>query len=93
MSEPPTTARHVVVRGLVQGVFFRDSCRREAMAHDVTGWVSNEPDGSVHAHFEGDAGAVAHLVQWAHEGPRHAIVERVEVTDAEPTGASGFRVR
>ena len=53
MNDRPTTARRVVVRGLVQGVFFRDTCRREAMGHDVVGWVSNEPDGTVHAHFEG----------------------------------------
>ena len=93
MNDRPTTARRVVVRGLVQGVFFRDTCRREAMAHDVVGWVSNEPDGTVHAHFEGPEPAVAHLVRWAHQGPRNAIVERVEVTETEPTGASGFHVR
>ena len=93
MNDAPITARRVVVRGLVQGVFFRDSCRREALEHDVAGWVSNAADGTVHAHFEGAEHAVAHLVQWAREGPRNAIVEQVEVTVTEPMGASGFHVR
>lgn len=85
-------ARRVVVRGLVQGVFFRDSCRREAERAGVTGWVRNEPDGSVAAVFEGPAPAVEHLVHWCHDGPPRARVERVEVTEAAPTGATTFAV-
>ncbi len=93
MSEPDRTAREVDVRGLVQGVFFRDSCRRVALELGVAGWVSNEPDGSVHAHLEGPRAAVEQLVTWMHEGPRHAVVESVRVADAEPTGSGRFDVR
>lgn len=85
-------ARRVVVHGRVQGVFFRDSCRREAGRAGVSGWVRNEPDGSVGALFEGPPFAVEQLVAWCHEGPPHARVERVEVTDARPDGATGFDV-
>lgn len=93
MTDLPPIARDVVVRGRVQGVFFRDSCRRAAHDADVAGWVSNEPDGSLRAHLEGAAAAVDEVVQWMYQGPPHAEVEAIEVTDSQPTGATGFEVR
>lgn len=93
MSEPDLIAREVVVRGLVQGVFFRDSCRRLAMDVGANGWVSNEPDGSVRAHLEGPASAVGKVVSWMHQGPPNAVVEDVRVTEREPAGTRGFQVR
>ncbi len=86
-------ARDVVVSGRVQGVFFRDCTRREAARLGVTGWVRNRADGTVQAHVEGRAEAVERLVSWCREGPRHAVVERVEVGDAEPQGCTRFDVR
>jgi acylphosphatase len=91
MSE--TIARDVVVSGQVQGVFFRDRTRREAMRLGVSGWVRNCPDGTVQAHFEGPPDAVAELVRWCREGPRHAAVHEVEVSEAEPQGAGHFEIR
>jgi acylphosphatase len=85
--------RRVIVRGLVQGVFFRDSTRRLAQRYDVTGWVSNRADGAVEAVFEGAADAVERLVEFSREGPRGAQVESVEVTEEQPEGLSGFAVR
>lgn len=93
MSSSDRIARDVTVRGLVQGVFFRDSCRQVAGEQGVSGWVSNEPDGSVRAHLEGPAHAVEQVVRWMHQGPRHASVDSVEVRDTDPTGAPGFSVR
>jgi acylphosphatase len=84
--------RRVVVHGLVQGVFFRESCRREARSRQVTGWVRNNSDGTVEAVFEGDQDAVTTLVDWAHAGPAGAEVSRVEVAEEQPEGLSGFRV-
>jgi acylphosphatase len=46
--------RRVVVTGRVQGVWFRESCRREADSLGVAGWVRNRPDGAVEAAFEGE---------------------------------------
>lgn len=86
-------ARHVVVHGRVQGVFFRDSCRSEALSHGVAGWVTNEYDGSVAAHFEGAPDAVDAMVRWAHQGPQYAKVDSVLVTDTEVQGLSDFEVR
>ena len=85
--------RHVVVRGRVQGVFFRDSVRRMARQRSVAGWVANRWNGTVEAVFEGEPDAVERLVQYMHEGPRGAEVERVEVVDEEPEGLVGFDVR
>ncbi len=85
--------RRVVARGRVQGVFFRDSCRREARAHRVAGWVTNREDGAVEAVFEGDPYGVQALVEWARYGPPQAWVIRLEVIEEEPRGERGFTVR
>ncbi|MEK6278126.1 MAG: acylphosphatase [Actinomycetota bacterium] len=85
--------RRVVVHGRVQGVFFRDTMRRMAESRGVAGWVTNRPDGAVEAAFEGEADAVEAMVRFAHEGPRGATVERVEVSEEEPEGLSGFAIR
>jgi acylphosphatase len=82
-----------VVHGHVQGVFFRDATMRRAVERGVAGWVRNNPDGTVEAVFEGDPDAVEAMVRFAHEGPRGAIVERVEVIEEEPEGLTRFGVR
>jgi acylphosphatase len=87
------TRRRVVVRGQVQGVFFRDSTRRRAQQHGVAGWVANRRDGAVEAVFEGEDEAVERLVSFVREGPRGARVDSVEVIEEEPEGLTGFSVR
>jgi acylphosphatase len=95
VSTDDRTARsRVVVRGRVQGVWFRHSCADEARALGLVGWVRNRPDGSVEAEIEGDAAAVAVLVEWMAEGPPLAVVERVAHQELTATGAeSTFSVR
>lgn len=85
--------RRIVAHGLVQGVFFRDSCRRIAEQHGVSGWVRNRYDGAVEAVFEGADDSVDRLVSWARHGPSRAIVERLDVSSEEPEGLASFRVR
>ena len=82
-----------MVHGHVQGVFFRDTTRRRAAERGIAGWVRNNPDGTVEAAFEGEPEAVESLVRFARDGPRGALVERVDVIDEEPEGLSGFGVR
>ena len=84
--------RRAIVHGRVQGVFFRDTARRMAQSRGVSGWVRNNPDGTVEAAFEGEPEAVEAMVQFAREGPRGAVVEDVEIVDEEPEGVRGFRV-
>lgn len=83
----------VLISGRVQGVFFRDTCRRLAVEHGVVGWVRNLPDGRVEAVFEGLADDVRRLVDWAHRGPRLAVVEEVTVEPEPPEGLAAFLVR
>jgi acylphosphatase len=84
--------RLVVIHGRVQGVFFRDSLRRLAQQHGVAGWVRNTWDGTVEAAFEGEREAVERLLAFCRDGPPGAHVERVDVDEATPESASGFRV-
>jgi acylphosphatase len=83
----------VLISGCVQGVFFRDSCRRLAEQHGVAGWVRNLPDGRVEAVFEGPADDVRRLVDWAHTGPRLATVDAVAVRSELPEGLAAFHIK
>jgi acylphosphatase len=81
------------VHGGVQGVFFRDSTRQRARQRGVSGWVRNNPDGTVEAVFEGEPEAVERLVAYCREGPRGADVASVDVSEEEPEGLTSFDVR
>jgi len=69
----------LVIHGRVQGVFFRDSMRREAQNLAVAGWVRNRSDGAVEAAVHGEPAAVDALVRWARRGPQRAQVKRIEI--------------
>jgi acylphosphatase len=84
--------RRVIVRGRVQGVFFRDTLRRQAESRAVAGWAANRDDGAVEAVFEGEPAAVEALVDLSRHGPSRARVEDVEVTEEPVEGLTGFRV-
>lgn len=81
-------SRQLRIRGLVQGVGFRDALRREALARGCTGWVRNRRDGSVEALVEGESAAVEALIAWAGQGPPAA---RVSGVVAEPASAAPDR--
>jgi acylphosphatase len=83
----------VLISGRVQGVFFRDTCRRMALVHGVNGWVRNLPDGRVEAVFEGPPEDVDRLVAWARHGPRLAAVTGVAVQPELPEGLAAFLIR
>jgi acylphosphatase len=73
------TCVRLVVHGRVQGVGFRFAACDAAAECPVTGWVRNLPDGSVEIVAQGTADAVARMTAWAHRGPRHATVDRVDL--------------
>ena len=85
-------ARHVIVHGHVQGVFFRDTCARRARAAGVAGWVRNRADGRVEAWFEGHPQAVENMLTWCREGPSQAEVTDVTVSEVEPASLDAFRI-
>jgi acylphosphatase len=82
----------VVVRGSVQGVFFRVEARERARSLGLAGWVRNARDGSVEAAFEGEDELVESMVDWCRHGPSGARVDDVEVAWVEPEGGEGFSI-
>jgi len=80
---------HVVVRGRVQGVWFRGAMQDEARRLGVSGWVRNRPDGSVEAELEGPREAVDGVIAWAHHGPSGARVADIRVDWIPPRGEQG----
>lgn len=83
----------MVVRGRVQGVFFRASAQREARQLGLSGWVKNRPDGSVEIVAEGEEDQVKDLLAWSQHGPTTARVDKVETKWRSYTGEfSDFRI-
>ena len=88
-----TVTRQLRIHGLVQGVYYRQSMIDAARRLGLQGWVRNRADGSVEALAQGGAPAVQGLVDWARRGPPQALVERVDVADAEPQTLPPFEQR
>ena len=72
---------HLIIEGRVQGVWFRESTRRQAVSLGVSGWVKNRPEGTVEALLEGSEDAVLRLVAWCGKGPSAAKVTRIHETE------------
>jgi acylphosphatase len=70
---------HVVIYGLVQGVYFRAHTQETAKRHNVFGWVKNNPNGTVEAVLEGRRDDVERVVEWCRIGPQSARVDNVDV--------------
>jgi acylphosphatase len=81
----------LVIHGRVQGVYFRDSMRREAQNLGVVGWVRNRSDGTVEAAVQGEPADVDAIVRWSRRGPERAQVERVEIEPHEGS-YTGFEI-
>lgn len=85
---------HVRIEGKVQGVFFREAARKTAEGLHLSGWIANEPDGTVEAEVEGPPQAVEEWVRWCHRGPPAARVDHVVEADRHPEfKGGGFEVR
>ncbi len=85
--------RRVIVRGEVQGVWFRESTRQAAEKAGVTGWVRNLPDDTVEAALEGAPEAVEAVLAFCRVGPPAATVTSIDIRAEEPEDASAFVVR
>ncbi|GAX59441.1 acylphosphatase [Candidatus Scalindua japonica] len=80
------TRLHIVIEGIVQGVFFRASTKGESEKLGLTGWVKNCPDGRVEAVFEGDIDKIDRIIEWCKNGPPGAVVRNVETVWEQATG-------
>jgi acylphosphatase len=85
-----TTIRHVIFRGRVQGVGFRDFIERAAARQGVEGWVRNRRDGTVEALIAGTLEQIEQVIALGRRGPRAANVEAVDVREG---GASELALR
>ena len=81
------------IKGVVQGVFFRQSTVEKARELDIAGWVRNCEDGSVEVEAEGDESLLKVFVQWCHRGPRNAKIVDVEVSEVPLKEHSGFQIK
>lgn len=87
-------ARHLLITGLVQGVFFRAEAKKKADALKLTGWVrNNDADGSLEMHIEGQPAALQQFEQWCARGPDAARVEECEARDAPEDYGKSFVVQ
>jgi acylphosphatase len=85
--------RHLVISGRVQGVGYRAWFSRQAQALGLNGWVRNNEGGTVEAEICGDAASVMELVGRSNEGPPHASVAGIDVTEKPASGLAGFEIR
>lgn len=83
----------IIVRGRVQGVFFRLAAKERALALGLTGVARNEPDGSVSVEVEGEGRVLDEFVAWCRRGPAESTVRSLEVRDGEFRGLPDFVIR
>lgn len=85
---------NIKVTGTVQGVFYRASTKNKAVELGITGWVRNEPDGSVYIEAEGDPDQLNALMSWCRSGPARAKVDDVKTEKLDNVrGYDSFRIR
>jgi len=85
---------HVLVSGIVQGVFFRANTAEKAKELSLLGWVKNLPDGRVEAVFEGEKEKIEEIIDWLKSHPGMSKVEKVEVDWQEAKGDfENFEIR
>ncbi len=86
-------AKHIIVKGKVQGVFFRKYTRQRAVELNIYGWVKNTENGDVEIFAQGNKDEIEQLINWCRQGSPKANVENVAANDAEPDiGLAGFYI-
>lgn len=84
---------HILIKGKVQGVFFRTSAKEIADKLNVKGWVKNTAEGDVEVMAFGEENNIYQFIEWCKHGPRRAVVTDVIVTQKEPVAFNDFSVR
>lgn len=84
---------NITVTGLVQGVWYRATAVERAKELGLSGFVRNQPDGSVYLEAEGEENPLQALLQWCHDGPPGARVDQVSVEEGELSQFENFELR
>lgn len=83
---------NITLFGKVQGVFFRAATKAVANQLRIMGFVKNLPNGSVYIEAEGESFELENFIEWCHEGPEHAIVDKVEINPGETKNYRNFEI-
>lgn len=83
-------AKHLLIKGKVQGVFYRASAREAAEKIGVKGWIKNTSAGDVEAFICGTEDQLSEFISWCRQGPPNAVVTTVSVTDMEEQDVENF---
>ena len=83
---------HLLIKGKVQGVFYRASAKDVAEQLKISGWIRNTKDGDVEAVVTGDEDRIKEFIEWCKKGPRRAEVYKVEITEKSPEQFFGFTI-
>ncbi|MBO9579368.1 MAG: acylphosphatase [Sphingobium sp.] len=86
-------AKHLIIKGRVQRVWFRGWIVQSAQALGLVGWVRNRANGDVEALVQGPRADVERLIDFAWQGPSAARVDTIEVSEAECTALTSFDQR
>ncbi len=81
------------VKGLVQGVFFRQSTKQQADRLGLRGWVKNVPEGDVIGEISGDSASLDTFQAWLKQGPAMACVTALEWREIQAHNHEGFQIR
>ena len=88
----PVITFKLIIHGKVQGVFYRKTAAEQAQNLGLTGWVKNNPGGTVEMLIQGEEKSVLKMVEWCWEGPKNAVVTKVEHSETSPENYSDFKV-
>lgn len=83
-------SRHLIIRGQVQGVFFRQSAQKKAVELDIQGTVRNCADGTVEIIAEGNEEEIMLFIEWCHQGPKASRVEVIDINEHPLKNFRGF---
>jgi acylphosphatase len=85
----------IIVQGTVQGVFFRDYAKAEALKLELSGWVKNLKKGkSVEVVIEGEYEQVVQMIKWLKVGSPGSVVTGINIKEEQPTGeTAAFNIR
>ena len=85
-------ASHIIVKGKVQGVFFRATTKKQADSLGIKGWVRNLPTGEVEAFLEGEEKNLNEMLLFCKEGPQGSQVDDIEIEEQTPEGLKEFEI-
>jgi acylphosphatase len=84
---------HIIIKGKVQGVFFRASAKEKAEGLGIQGWVRNTAEGNVEIKARGEEGVLQKFLDWCRNGPEKAMVTSVEqINSSDDESFNDFRI-